>query len=84
MKRKTVFVLFKVPEADSVAIKRREPPPRGACYLVPKSKVIIDQRALTGDESVKTLVRNVRGERVAKRIVINTSDRPKTIQAVGR
>ena len=49
-----------------------------------KSGRPIEQGALMSGESVKILFRNERGERVAKRIVINTSDRSKTIQAVGR
>jgi hypothetical protein len=40
MKRKTVFVLFVVPEVGSVAIKRQETLTRGVFYRVPKSKVI--------------------------------------------
>jgi hypothetical protein len=49
-----------------------------------KSGRPIDQSALMSGESVKILFQSQRGEGVAKRIVINTSDRPKTIQAVGR
>jgi hypothetical protein len=40
MKRKTVFVLFVVPEVGSVAIKRQETLTREGFYRVPKLKVI--------------------------------------------
>jgi hypothetical protein len=40
MKRKTVFVLFVVPEVGSVGIKRQETHTRGVFSRVPKSKVI--------------------------------------------
>ena len=52
-----------------------------------KSGRPIDQGALTSGESVKILFQNERGERVAKRIVINTSDHKpgsKPIQSAGR
>jgi hypothetical protein len=51
-----------------------------------KNGSLIDQSVLTSGESVKILFQNERGERVAKRIVINTSDPKlgsKTVQAVG-
>ena len=169
MKRRAVFVVFKLQQANSIAIRRREPLTPRFSYPVPKSKVSktartspstrwlllalaliggnaearpnhwltwkqgvirsvdpqrksltiaendnkavevfrwnsgtrlldqatergksgrpIDQGALTSGKSVKILFQNERGERVAKRIVINTSDNKhgsKTIQAVGR
>jgi hypothetical protein len=52
-----------------------------------KNGRLIDQNVLTSGESVKILFQNERGERVAKRIVISTSDPKlgsKTVQAVGR
>ena len=47
----------------------------------------IDQGALASGESVKILFQNERGERVAKRIIINSSDHnlgPKTGHSFGR
>jgi hypothetical protein len=52
-----------------------------------KNGRLIDQNVLTSGELVKILFQNERGERVAKRIVINTSDDKlgsKTVQAFGR
>ena len=52
-----------------------------------KNGRLIDQNVLASGESVKILFQNERGELVAKRIVISTSDPKlgsKTVQAVGR